>query len=66
MEVIGRERVDELVDAGSQLVEVLPPHQYEHAHLPGAISLPYKSFDADTVGELDRDRPVITYCSGFM
>ncbi|MDX1659718.1 MAG: rhodanese-like domain-containing protein [Nitriliruptorales bacterium] len=66
MEVIGRERVDELVAEGAQLIEVLPPHQYEHAHLPGAKSLPYKTLDPDTIEILDRDRPVITYCSGFL
>ncbi|MDX1620982.1 MAG: rhodanese-like domain-containing protein [Nitriliruptorales bacterium] len=66
MEVIDRHRLEELVQDGAQLVEVLPPHQYEHTHLPDAISLPYKSLDPDTIQVLDRDRPVITYCSGFL
>lgn len=63
---IGRDELRRLVDDGAQLVEVLPPAEFEELHLPGAISIPLKSFDPDTVGALDRDRPVIVYCSGFM
>jgi rhodanese-related sulfurtransferase len=49
----------------AQLVDVLPPAEYEALHLPGARSLPLKSLDPDSVAELDRDRPVVVYCSGY-
>ena len=59
---IGREQVRELFDAGAQLVEVLPPDEYDDEHLPGAINIPLKTLDRDTTQQLDRARPVIVYC----
>jgi len=62
---IDRDRVQELVAQGAQLVEVLPADRYEKAHLPGAISIPLKTLDADSVTGLDRSRPVIVYCYDY-
>jgi rhodanese-related sulfurtransferase len=31
--------------------------------LAGAVNLPLKKLDADTVSGLDADRPVIVYCA---
>jgi rhodanese-related sulfurtransferase len=58
---IGRDELRQLTGQGAQLVEVLPNDEYEWAHLPGAVSLPLKELD-ERAGELDRSRPVITYC----
>ena len=57
-----RQRVRELLDAGAQLVEVLPRDEYDDEHLPGAIHLPLKSLTVDSVARLDPGRPVIVYC----
>ena len=54
--------VQELLDRGAQLVEVLPSEEYEELHLPGAVSIPLKVLDAEHARRLDRDRPVIVYC----
>ncbi len=51
-----------LRDEQAQLVEVLPPDEYEDEHLPGAINIPLKAIDRETTGALDRDRPVVVYC----
>ena len=51
-----------LRDEQAQLVEVLPPDEYEDEHLPGAINIPLKALDRKTSGQLDHDRPVIVYC----
>ena len=59
---IDREQVRELLGQGAQLVEVLPAAEYEYERLPGAINIPLKTLDAASVGQLDRDRPVIAYC----
>ena len=59
---IHREDVQRLVSSSAQLVEVLPPDEYNEAHLPGAINLHLKKLDAQTVKQLDPRRPVITYC----
>jgi rhodanese-related sulfurtransferase len=55
-------RVQELLAAGAQLVEVLPRQEYEEQHIAGAISIPLKELDADAVAGLDRGRPVVVYC----
>lgn len=59
---VTRDDVCRLVDAGAQLVEVLPPEEYDQEHLPGAVNLPLKSLTAATAAALDRSRPVIVYC----
>jgi phage shock protein E len=59
---IDRSRVQELVAAGAQLVEVLPRDEYEDEHLPGAINIPLKELSRETAQQLERSRPVIVYC----
>lgn len=61
--VVDRERIRELLDAGAQIVEVLPRAEYEYAHLPGAVHVPLKSFDPSG---LDPDRPTVVYCNNFL
>ncbi len=51
-----------LLEEQAQLVEVLPPDEYEDEHLPGAINIPLKTLDRDPTSSLDRARPVIVYC----
>jgi rhodanese-related sulfurtransferase len=52
----------ELLDAGAQLVEVLPPAEYHEQHLPGAVNIPLKILNTATTAGLDRNRPVVVYC----
>lgn len=60
---IDRDELQRLLhDEQAQLVEVLPPDEYDDEHLPGAINIPLKTLDRETTGQLDRDRPVIVYC----
>jgi rhodanese-related sulfurtransferase len=54
--------VQELLERGAQLVEVLPEEEYQELHLPGAVSLPLKELDAQRAKQLDRKRPVVVYC----
>jgi rhodanese-related sulfurtransferase len=56
------DRLQELIAASVQLVEVLPEPEYAEAHLPGAINIPLKQLDARSAGVLDRERPVVVYC----
>ncbi len=55
-------QVETLIEQGAQVVEVLPEAEYVEAHLPGAINLPLKQLNAQTVGILDRERAVLVYC----
>ena len=59
---VDRPRVQQLINKGAQLVEVLPAAEYVDEHLPGAISIPLKELNRDRVRELDPDRPVVVYC----
>ena len=62
VEQITYPRLRELLDAGAQLVEVLPEQEYAEEHLPGAINVPLKRLDAGSVAALDRSRAVVVYC----
>ena len=63
---IDRDEVQRLLhEERGQLVEVLPPDEYEDEHLPGAINIPLKTLDRETTGRLDRERPVIVYCYDY-
>jgi rhodanese-related sulfurtransferase len=59
---VTRDEVGRLVQAGAQLVEVLPQEEFDDEHLPDAINLPLRSLTAETSAQLDRSRPVIVYC----
>jgi rhodanese-related sulfurtransferase len=56
------EQLQELIDRGAQVVEVLPAGDYAPAHLPGAINLPLRKLDDQRAAVLDRSRPVVVYC----
>ncbi len=59
---IWRDEVLRLIrDEAAQLVEVLPPPEYEDEHIEGAISSPLKSLDLEANERLDPDRPVVVY-----
>ena len=62
MRTIDRDELQRLLTAGAQLVEVLPPAEYEEEHLPGAVNIPLKELNPETAAQLDRGRPVIVYC----
>jgi rhodanese-related sulfurtransferase len=52
-------------EKGAQLVDVLPREEYEEEHLPGAINIPLKKLDRETIARLNRDAPVIVYCHDY-
>ena len=58
---IDRDEVQRLMREGAQLIEVLPPPEFEEMHLPGAINIPLKSLNRETTAKLERDRPAIVY-----
>ena len=63
---IDRDEVQRLLaEEQAQLIEVLPPAEYEDEHLPGAINLPLKQLDRARARQLDRSRPVIAYCYDY-
>jgi rhodanese-related sulfurtransferase len=62
MEDVAYPRLRELLEQDAQLVDVMSEKTYRKWHLPGAINLPLKELDRNTVSRLDRERPVVVYC----
>jgi rhodanese-related sulfurtransferase len=62
MEDLQRQGVQELMDKGAQVVEVLAPNQFQGDHLPGAINIPLRQIEQEAHQRLDTSRPVIVYC----
>ena len=54
--------MQELMEKGAQVVEVLPPGEFEEDHLPGAVNMPLRKIETEAAGKLDKNRPVIVYC----
>ncbi len=61
-QAIDRKNVQRLMREGVRVVEVLPREEFEDDHLPGAISLPLRSLEAEAKDRLDPAKPVIVYC----
>lgn len=45
------------------LIDVRPAPEFEHGHIPGAISAPLDAL-ADHLDELPRDKRIVAYCRG--
>ena len=45
------------------LLDVRPTVEYEHGHLPGAVSVPVEEL-ANRIEELPQDRRIVAYCRG--
>ena len=59
---IDRTELLRLIDEeNAQIVDVLPDGDYTAEHIPGAISIPLRHLNADTVTVLRRDKPVVVY-----
>lgn len=63
--MIELDEVRRLIAEGAQVLDVMSLEAYEDSHLPGAIHISLKELDEQGVARLDRDRPVITYCSNY-
>lgn len=65
-ENVGREEVQRLISEGGQVVEVLPPEEYEERRVAGAVNIPLEELGDRAPRELDPSRPVIAYCHDFL
>jgi len=63
---VDRDEVQRLVaEEAAQVVEVLPPAEYEDEHIAGAISIPLREVEERAPRLLDPGRPVIVYCYDY-
>lgn len=57
-----RREVQQLMDRGAQVVDVLPSKEFDDSRLPGAVSLPLDKLSEQAPSQLDRARPIVVYC----
>jgi rhodanese-related sulfurtransferase len=48
-------------EENAQVIDVLPEREYTESHIPGAISIPLRRLNTETVSVLARDKPVVVY-----
>ncbi len=62
---ISPERLKAMLDAGEAIVvDVREPHEYEAAHIPGALNLPLSRFDPSALPAPAGRRLVLSCASG--
>ncbi|XSG77205.1 rhodanese-like domain-containing protein [Herpetosiphon llansteffanensis] len=44
------------------LIDVRGAQDFEECHIPGAISLPYRSINAESTAHFQKDKPLVVYC----
>jgi rhodanese-related sulfurtransferase len=62
------DEVQQLMTEGGLLIDARTPELFEVGHIEGAISLPLVDIEdvlSDFIRRIDKDRIVVTYCSGF-
>jgi len=60
---VSREKAQELIAQGAQLVDVRAEHEWEAGRIEGAKHLPLAEL-SERVDEIEKDRPVVLYCRG--
>ena len=61
---VPRGELEKLAQRGDVfLIDVRPAVEYQHGHLPGALSVPVDELPK-RLEELPRDRPIVAYCRG--
>jgi rhodanese-related sulfurtransferase len=61
-EIQHRELAAMLASGTAQIVDVLPSHEYNTAHIRSAIHIPVGDILREAPGKLDRSRSVVVYC----
>jgi rhodanese-related sulfurtransferase len=62
--LLARNQLEDMIRKGNVLVlDVRPALEYDHGHLPGAVSIPIDELPS-RLDELPRDRRITTYCRG--
>ncbi len=62
MQVVDHREVLALIEAGAQIVDVLPAREYRTVHIQGAIHLPLARLWHDARETLSPDQAIVVYC----
>ena len=63
--IISSDELQQRVDDGADLVEVLPAKAFVRAHLPRAINIPLAKFSQKTGASLDKKNTIIVHCYDY-
>ena len=61
MPEVSAEDAKQIIDSGSQLIDVRTGVEFEAGHIPGARHVPLADVQKESAG-LDKDKPVVLYC----
>src|SRR5258708_40081395 len=51
-----------MLSSGAQILDVLPAHDYDRAHIKGALHIPLRRILADAPASLARSGRAVVYC----
>jgi rhodanese-related sulfurtransferase len=60
-----RDELQQRVDDGAHLIEVLPAKEFARVHLPGAINIPLANLSEKPITSLDRKTATIVHCYDY-
>ena len=63
--IISRDELQQRVNGGAHLVEVLPAKEFARVHLPGAINIPLAKLSEKTIASLDKKKATIVHCYDY-
>jgi rhodanese-related sulfurtransferase len=61
MPEVGAAEAKQIIDSGSQLIDVRTDVEFEAGHIPGARHVPLADIQREA-GGLNREKPVVLYC----
>jgi rhodanese-related sulfurtransferase len=62
MREVDHREVLAMLSSGAQILDVLPAHEFNRAHIKGALHLPLGRILTDAPATLDRSSRVVVYC----
>lgn len=62
MRQVNHREVLAMLSADAQIVDVLPSHEFNAAHIKGAIHIPLRKILTTAPASLERSRRVVVYC----
>jgi rhodanese-related sulfurtransferase len=63
--IISRDELQQRVNDGAHLIEVLPAKEFAWAHLPDAINIPLAKLSVKTIAGLDKKNATIVHCYDY-
>lgn len=63
---IDRGRVAEMLDAGTPVLDVLPPSEHEKLRIAGSIGIWIRELDAESVARFSETDPIVVYCHDYL